>query len=304
MPASSQALHLNARAEALTPSLGRRTVVPARQPYRDFAHLLVLDAGALSALAGPEPAQAGEPLVAPAAIFLPHGEEAVFHLAPGSAGILIGAAPQLLTEAIGARAESVQLRILAERPMATGIADAVAHAGLVTFARGFAGELQDEARGSWMALAAHLRLILIALKRLSERAGAHPRLSEAEEVSLLQRFRQLVEARFRDHWPVARYAAELGVTTDRLHAVATRALSRAPVQLIQDRMVHEACLRLELSAGTAQEIAYGLGYAEPTYFSHFFKRRTGLTPAGYRRLVRERARLREPGPTFGFADWP
>ncbi len=62
-------------------------------------------------------------------------------------------------------------------------------------------------------------------------------------------------------------------------------------------------MRLERSARTVQEISDGLGFRDPTYFSHFFKKKTGFSPAAYRDFARK-SEVSEGTLSSGYADWP
>ncbi len=53
-------------------------------------------------------------------------------------------------------------------------------------------------------------------------------------------------------------------------------------QWIQDKTITEAQALLSKSSTPVKEIAYRLGFNEPTHFSKFFKKQTGLTPNQYR----------------------
>ncbi len=53
-------------------------------------------------------------------------------------------------------------------------------------------------------------------------------------------------------------------------------------QWIQDKTVIEAQALLSKSSTPVKEIAYSLGFNEPTHFSKFFKKQTGKTPNQYR----------------------
>ena len=68
--------------------------------------------------------------------------------------------------------------------------------------------------------------------------------------------------------------------------------------------MQEAKLRLERSARNIQEISDSLGFRDPTYFSHFFKRKTGLSPAGYREMARVSSGSENGVLSSGYADWP
>ena len=51
---------------------------------------------------------------------------------------------------------------------------------------------------------------------------------------------------------------------------------------IQNKITTEAQALLSKSSTPVKEIAYRLGFNEPTHFSKFFKKQTGLTPNQYR----------------------
>lgn len=128
--------------------------------------------------------------------------------------------------------------------------------------------------------------------------------TEAGSASLLHRFRQLVERNFRRQRPMTAYADDLGITADRLHDICRRTTGRPPLQLVHERLTREAMLHLERSARTIQQIAEQLGFRDPTYFSHFFKRQTGLSPAAYRRRVRTAGEEQRAAGAASYADWP
>jgi len=62
---------------------------------------------------------------------------------------------------------------------------------------------------------------------------------------LVGNFLQMVELHYRDGWPVARYADALGVTSDKLHAHCQREKNCGPRAIIHERLVREACTRLQ-----------------------------------------------------------
>lgn len=163
-------------------------------------------------------------------------------------------------------------------------------------------ELQTPRTGSHIVLLAQLRILLVTILRIArlevslEGAGFDAR--------FLQRFRALIEANFRAHWPVTHYAERIGISPDRLHGLCTRKLGRTPRALIAERVAREAAIGLERSTLSLEQLSYTLGFRDPTHFSHFFKRMTGLAPGAYRR--RTTGGLREaPAITAeSFADWP
>lgn len=100
------------------------------------------------------------------------------------------------------------------------------------------------------------------------------------------RFRVLVEAHFTEHWEVARYSGVLGLTAERLNRICKQQANTSAFEIVQDRLLREACRRLIYVVVPVSQLAYELGFADAGYFCRFFKRRTGLSPNQYRKKHR------------------
>ncbi|MEX3526264.1 MAG: AraC family transcriptional regulator [Burkholderia sp.] len=224
-------------------------------------------------------------------------------LAPGSGGILLSVSGDLAREALGQNAEAVQLRYLADRPTAIeAIGSAEALADLRHSFDALLREIRREERASWNLLSAHLALILIQCWHLTgcEDLSQH---GQGAGASLLLRFRHLVELHFRAHWTVEHHARQLGISADRLHNLCTRSLGRTPLALLHERLVHEARLRLMRSGLSIEQVADHLGFKSTTHFSRFFRRKTGLTPAGFCRQAQDGLSTADDA-ARSYADWP
>jgi AraC-like DNA-binding protein len=292
-------IHRHAHGERIEPTLFKRSVQLQKGIYGDFHHMVLLSGGGAVLHSA-----AGERLlIGPALASVTARERCLLAVQAGSHGLLIGASPQVIADAIGNRAESHSLRILTGQ---TALIDGLQPqflGELTPLMTGFVGELADSGRSSWIVVSAYLRLILIAMLRAgageaSEQAGSRG------EGAVLQRYRQLVESWFLLHRPIRDYARELGATTDRLHAICRRELGRSPIQLLHERIMHEAKLRLERSEGTIKEISDKLGFREPTHFSQFFSKQAGMPPAKYRRLAKTLKQSGRDVWSSSYADWP
>ncbi len=130
----------------------------------------------------------------------------------------------------------------------------------------------------WLARAVVWRLTRWLEQTDSTAVDAAPLQSDA-----FSRFRLLVEAHFTEHWEVARYAGLLGLTTERLNRICRQQANVSAFEIIQDRVLREACRRLIYIVVPVSQLAYELGFVDPGYFCRFFKRRTGLSPNQYRK---------------------
>ena len=156
--------------------------------------------------------------------------------------------------------------------------------------------LQGEFNNStaeWRALAidaALLRLLLLlgrtlpALATQAGGTGAETTAAPAGSRGLLhvQRFRALVEQRFREQPALVECARELGVSATQLNRVCQQVLGHSALGVLHGRTVLEAQRELTYTTMSVKHIGLGLGFADAGYFTRFFQRETGRTPSAWR----------------------
>ncbi len=147
--------------------------------------------------------------------------------------------------------------------------------------------------GGRAAILARVSLALVAIARAAD-DGAHVGDGDAvaagtartdpasADAALFDRYRRLVEERFRQQPRIGTLAAELALGEGRLNAVCRRVAGRSAQEVLHARVLLEAKRSLVYTSMTVAEVAYSLGFADPAYFSRFFARRAGLSPAAYR----------------------
>ena len=174
-------------------------------------------------------------------------------------------------------------------------------------ARSLKRELAWIAPGHRTAVDAALALIVVQAVRalaVHRHEGAQSRGRPAE---LVARFRALVEDRFRLREPIATYAAELGVSPTTLRTACALVAGTPPAEILNLRAFLEARRSLCYSNQTIAEIAYGLGFVDPAYFTRAFTRHAGRSPRQFRidhemgartiTLPRATGAARRPGPS-------
>ncbi|MGG5208018.1 helix-turn-helix domain-containing protein [Chryseobacterium sp. MIQD13] len=78
------------------------------------------------------------------------------------------------------------------------------------------------------------------------------------------------------------YAQNLSVHVNSLNRAVKEMTGKTTSQQIASRIVQEANALLKHTDWNISEIAYGLGFEEPAYFTNFFKKQTGLAPNAVR----------------------
>jgi AraC family transcriptional activator of pobA len=106
--------------------------------------------------------------------------------------------------------------------------------------------------------------------------------AQASRHSLYTRWLVLLEAHYRAHWPVARYARQLGLSAERLNRLVRAETGHTAQRLIHDRLAREATRWLVHVPLPVSRLAFELGFDDPAYFCRFVKRHTGLSPRAYR----------------------
>lgn len=224
-------------------------------------------------------------------VWLPAGQALGLRVDAGSEGIVVGVSDSLLTAAIGSHAEAHLLRHLTGRAARLTVHETDPRDEILGSLRAIEAEARKGLAGSWGYLSAHLTIVLVWMWRLGSQGnpGHLPGTALPGGTQRLQRFRQLVEAQFREHWTVRRYAQALGTTPDRLHDLCVRSVGRPPLTLVHQRVVLEAG---RLLAGTdlgIEPVAAELGFGSAAHFCRFFRRWTGSSPTQWRRLARDPA---------------
>jgi AraC family transcriptional activator of pobA len=241
----------------------------------------------------------GIEIAGPQILWLPTAARGAFRLFAGGNGATLVAREDIIRRAVNESSLAARLRPLIDRELvapAARINPDIREIEAIFAA--LARESRDPGPGASAMNALYLGLILAHLWRACGPSGNAD--SFISGAPIAERFRQLVELHYRDDLSVDEFAHMLGVARGQLHAACIRALGRAPLQLVHARLLAEARLRLQETAQSVQQIAYGLGFRDPSYFNRFFRRLSGISPGAYRKS----ARVDPPREATSFAAWP
>ena len=131
------------------------------------------------------------------------------------------------------------------------------------------------------ALAAYLHLLLVQLWR----GRTNPQVRSHLLPPLVQAYKQCVEENYPRQHLVKQYANQLHITPRYLNLQCQQALGQPASQVIARCLVREAKRQLLFTAKTVAQIAGDLGFADPSYFSKFYRKQTGQVPGEYRQAI-------------------
>ena len=256
--------------------------------HQGLHQIIWLRAGRVDAML--DDAQAG--CDGPAALVVPPAVAHAFRFSPDCDGFVLTLDAAALVDSDAAGAGEA-LRVLFAEPRACAL-----EAGLPQVARldrlfeALHAEIEcPDATGAadgpvpmWLARAIvwHLARVCGRGHEAGGPAGAAGRREAASRQPLYTRWVVLLEAHYREHWPVSRYAAHLGLSTERLNRLVRAETGLNAQRLIHRRLAREASRRLVHVAAPVSALAFELGFDDPAYFCRFFRREVGVSPSQYR----------------------
>ena len=101
---------------------------------------------------------------------------------------------------------------------------------------------------------------------------------------ITQKFEILVDKMYVDTKSVGDYAKELNITPNYLTTTVKKLTGKSAKDIIQERLFVESKSMLKFSGLDIGEIAYRLNFQEPTHFTRFFKKLSGITPNKFRQM--------------------
>jgi len=129
----------------------------------------------------------------------------------------------------------------------------------------------------------HKLMESLMLLFLRELASEDPqKKSDKTAPDFVSRFVRLVHKNYMLHLSVEQYAQNLNISVKHLIAECKSHMGKTPLRYIEQHLIAEAKRLLQYTTLTVKEIAYKLGFEEPSNFSKYFKRITKYTPTVYR----------------------
>ena len=126
-----------------------------------------------------------------------------------------------------------------------------------------------------------LHNLLLSAEREKRTTGFNE-IRKGEEFDYTIQFINLLENNYKDIKSVERFASMMAVSDKKLNKSTNKVLGKSPKEIIDERVILEAKRVLAHTGNSIKEIAFELGFEEPTNFVKYFKKHVGKTPIEFR----------------------
>jgi AraC family transcriptional regulator, transcriptional activator of pobA len=134
-------------------------------------------------------------------------------------------------------------------------------------------------------IGAFLKLFLIECNKFAPSLKDQNPQNIQSSKTILFNFKELLNTKFKTLKQVGDYAGALNISPDYLNLVVKNGVGKTAKELIQQRILLES-KRLGLHTGlSTKEIAYDLGFDDPSHFSRFFKNAEGISFSEFRKSL-------------------
>ncbi|KJD35265.1 hypothetical protein PW52_11375 [Tamlana sedimentorum] len=124
-----------------------------------------------------------------------------------------------------------------------------------------------------------LTILISKAENLKQNITFH--ISDTSKVAVYQEFVSLVEKNLRKSRSANFYAKELAISYKHLNTICKELMHKTAKNVIDDFVILQAKRNLINSKINSSELAYKLGFEDPTNFTKYFKKNTGLTPKSF-----------------------
>lgn len=102
------------------------------------------------------------------------------------------------------------------------------------------------------------------------------------DLELFKTFQEIVKKEISPFKPLEEYAQQLNISLSHLNRICRNIEDASPLNIIQKEIINMAKILLMNEKVNISDIAYSLGFNDPSYFIRLFKKKVGTTPKIYR----------------------
>ena len=142
-------------------------------------------------------------------------------------------------------------------------------------------EYHDEKEGYLQIIKSNLDIFFIEFIRQRKQSKSSAKGNPYEQ-ERLEEFLELLEKNAATQKQVSGYADAMNISVFQLNNVTKTTLGKTASEVINEHIILESKRYLLATSEQVNQIAYHLGYEDPSYFIRFFKKHTGCSPEAFR----------------------
>ncbi len=109
--------------------------------------------------------------------------------------------------------------------------------------------------------------------------------SAGKDYDVATQFRKLIDQHLDSRLSISFFSEKLHITEKKLSRLTKAHFNNTPAGLIKQRKILEAKRKLSNKKTSVKEIAFELGFEEPSNFTKYFKKHTGILPREFQKLL-------------------
>jgi AraC-like DNA-binding protein len=141
-------------------------------------------------------------------------------------------------------------------------------------------EFQHQETAQYDMLQTYLKQFIILSVRIKKDDYI---IKEDKETKLFKDFSTLVDLNFKKEHSVTYYGERLGLSPKSITKHFQKIGATTPSEYIKNRIILEAKRQLIYSDDSVKQIAYGLGFNDPAYFTRFFTKSATISPLQFKK---------------------
>lgn len=138
-------------------------------------------------------------------------------------------------------------------------------------------ELNEEKENYAQIITHQFISLLYQIERLKKKSMPF-KVDSNSDFSKIVMFKQTIVENLDQNIGIQEYSNRLGLSSKKLTALTKQYTTLTPANLIKEIKILEAKRMLSNQDISIKEVAYSLGFDQPTYFTKFFKKEVNITP--------------------------
>lgn len=144
----------------------------------------------------------------------------------------------------------------------------------------FIDQLFRQAQPDYFLIYIYLLASIYEIKKMMQESNLD--FYPVKAFSITKKYNDLLLEYIETEQQIDFYAEQLQVSPNHLNKSVKAVTDKTAIELLNEVRLLEAQRRLKTTSLSVAEIAFKLGFDDPSYFSRFFKKRTGKTPGEFR----------------------